>query len=158
MMTPGIYLTHKPVGPTSFSVVQACTAEAAHAKAGRPGRARLCHGGTLDPFAHGLLLILVGPATRLFDHLHAIPKVYEATVRWGIETENGDLHGKPIFAGDASGITPGQLDELLASFVGWQDQIPHATSNKRVGGERAYVKAHRGESVEMPPSRVYLHE
>ena len=74
-MTPGIYLMHKPVGPTSFSLVQACIAEAAQAKGRRPGRVRVCHGGTLDPFAHGLLVILVGPATRLFDHLHAIPKI-----------------------------------------------------------------------------------
>jgi tRNA pseudouridine55 synthase len=157
-MTPAIYLTHKPVGPTSFSLVQACIAEAAHAKAGRPGRARVCHGGTLDPFAHGLLLILVGPATRLFDHLHAIPKVYEATVRWGIETDNGDPLGNPTFTGDPTALTPAQLDEALASFVGWHDQVPPATSAKRIDGERAYVRAHRGETVVMPPTRVYLHE
>ena len=104
-MTPGIHLRHKPVGPTSFSVVQACIAsiEASRPKDGRP-RPRVCHGGTLDPFAHGLLLILVDPATRLFDHLHAIPKVYEATVRWGIETDNGDLHGRTTFTGGPAEI------------------------------------------------------
>jgi tRNA pseudouridine55 synthase len=158
-MTPGLHLFHKPVGPTSFSVVQACI-EADRSLKAQPGyrRLRFCHGGALDPFAHGLLLILAGPATRLFDHLHAIPKVYQATVRWGIETDNGDPLGAATFTGDASGLTPQQLDAALATFIGWQDQTPPATSNKRIGGERAYLKAHRGETVILPPSRVYLHE
>lgn len=119
---------------------------------------RVCHGGTLDPFASGLLLMLVEPATKLFDYLHAIPKIYHATVRWGVETDNGDPNGKIISSGDASGLNESQLAEALTTFVGWHEQIPHATSAKRIGGERAYLKAHRGETVEMPPSRVYLHE
>ncbi|MCX5659440.1 MAG: tRNA pseudouridine(55) synthase [Planctomycetota bacterium] len=153
---PGLHLLHKPVGPTSFEMLQA--ALAAERSVPARGRPRLCHGGALDPFAHGLLLMLVGPATRLFEHLHAVPKVYEATVRWGIETDNGDPLGQPTFSGGTSTLTPARLDEALASFVGWQEQTPPATSNKRVDGERAYVRAHRGEKVELPPSRVYLHE
>ncbi|MDB5320552.1 MAG: truB [Phycisphaerales bacterium] len=149
-MTPGIHLIHKPVGPTSFSLVRAAIEEA--------GRLKVCHGGTLDTFAHGLMLMLVGPATRLFDYLHGVPKVYEGTVRWGVETDNGDLLGRTVFEGDASGLTPEKLDEALNTFVGWREQTPPATSAKRVGGERAYLKAHRGEAVEMPASRVYLHE
>lgn len=147
---------HKPVGPTSFSLVQGCidatAAEKTHAKP------KICHGGTLDPFASGLLLMLAGAGTRLFEYLHAIPKVYRTTVRWGIETDNGDPHGQPTFTGDSSSLSPQQLDDALASFVGWQEQIPPATSNKRVDGERAYLKAHRGETVIMPSVRVYLHE
>lgn len=155
-MTPGIHLLHKPEGPTSFSIVQSCMESLQSA----PGRRlpRICHGGALDPFASGLLLILVEPATRLFDYLHPIPKTYEATIRWGIETDNGDPHGQITFQGDPSGLSPRQLDDFLKIFRGWQDQIPHATSNKRIGGERAFLKAHRGETVDMPPSRVYLHE
>ncbi|MGB7156983.1 MAG: tRNA pseudouridine(55) synthase TruB [Tepidisphaeraceae bacterium] len=155
-MTPGIYLVHKPVGPTSFSIVQACAASLGDQRGKR--RTKLCHGGTLDPFAHGLLLILAGPATKLFDHLHAVPKVYEATVRWGIETDNGDLMGRTTFEGDASRLSSRQLDDALATFIGWREQVPPATSAKRIGGERAYEKAHRGEAVELPPARVYLHE
>src|SRR5438045_9654714 len=134
-MNPGIHLLHKPVGPTSFSLVQA----AIQAANNNPGhrRVKVCHGGTLDPFAHGLLLMLVGSATRLFEHLHAIPKVYEAVVRWGTETDNGDLHGRPVFQGDPSSLSPQQLDAALATFIGWHEQIPHATSAKRIGGERA---------------------
>jgi tRNA pseudouridine55 synthase len=156
MLTPGIHLVHKPIGPTSFSIVQ----NFLNNQTPNPGRRKdkICHGGTLDPFANGLLLILVEPATRLFDYLHAIPKTYIATVKWGTETDNGDPHGKITFTGDASNLTPEKLDEALAQFIGWHDQIPHATSAKRIDGERAYLKSHRGEEVVMPPSRVYLHE
>lgn len=155
-MTPGIHLVHKPVGPTSFSVVQRFM-DAAKTVAGRRA-SRVCHGGTLDPFASGLLLILVEPATRLFDFLHDVPKVYDATVRWGIETDNGDPTGEPVFHADQVDLTPERLDDALKPFAGWREQVPHATSSKRVGGERAYEKAHRGEQFDVPPSRVYLHE
>ena len=155
-MTPALHLIHKPVGPTSFSFVQAAIDAARAAQPNR--RPRICHGGTLDPFAHGLLLMLHGPATKLFDHLHAVPKVYEAVMRWGIETDNGDPLGKVTFTGDTLKLSATQLDNALAGFVGWREQVPPATSAKRIGGERAYEKAHRGEAVELPPSRVYLHE
>jgi tRNA pseudouridine55 synthase len=101
---------------------------------------------------------LVEPATRLFDHLHAIPKIYEATIRWGIETDNGDPLGRVTFTGDPSPLRPRQLDESLKNFIGWQDQTPPPTSAKRIGGERAYQKAHRGEIFDLPPSKVYLHK
>jgi tRNA pseudouridine55 synthase len=161
-MNSGIHLTHKPVGPTSFSFLQSLAHRAAASPTAKPGASapgpRICHGGTLDPFASGLLLILVAPATKLFDYLHAVPKVYEATVRWSIETDNGDPHGRVIFEGDASSLTPERLDGALPTFIGWHDQTPHVTSAKRIAGERAYVKAHRGETFDMPPARVYLHE
>ena len=153
-MTPGIYLLHKPVGPSSFSLVQACAAEA---RAAGPGKFPLCHGGTLDPFAEGLLLVLAGQATRLMDLLHAAPKSYRAEVTWGVETDNGDLLGKPVFSGVASGLLPERLDEALAAFFGWREQVPPAHSNKKVGGEPAYKRVLRGEKVELPPSRVFLY-
>lgn len=156
LLTPGIHLMHKPIGATSFSLVQACIQSAREQTPHK--RPRICHGGTLDPFASGLLLMLAGHGVRLFEYLHAIPKVYEGTIKWGEETDNGDPFGKVIFRGDLSGLTESRLDEILTGFTGWHDQIPPATSAKRVGGERAYLKAHRGEAVAMPPSRVYLHE
>jgi tRNA pseudouridine55 synthase len=155
-MTPGIHLIHKPPGPTSFSMVQSFRKSAHLPNSRRPPK--ICHGGTLDPFASGLLLILIEPATRLFDYLHAIPKVYEAIIRWGIETDNGDPFGRVTSTGDASGLRAVQLEAMLAGFIGWHEQTPHATSAKRIDGERAYLKAHRGETVVMPPARVYLHE
>jgi tRNA pseudouridine55 synthase len=149
----GIHLLHKPAGATSFSLVQPFLPE------GR-GRAKLpiCHGGALDPFAHGLLLLLAGRATRLFELLHEIPKEYEAQVAWGAETDNGDPLGRIVARGDPALLDERKLDEVLASFIGWREQVPPATSNKRIGGERAYARAHRGEVVDLPASRVYLHE
>lgn len=156
MLRPGIYLAHKPVGETSFSLVRAAMEELHAASPGK--RIPVCHGGTLDPFAEGLLLLLVGQATRLMDLIHPIPKRYVAEVVWGAETDNGDLLGRVVHQGDTSGLTPAALDAALARFRGWHDQVPPATSAKKVGGEPAYRKAHRGEEVVLPASRVYLHE
>ena len=153
-MTSGLTLVHKPVGVTSFSLVQTFREELA-----RLGRVPpVCHGGTLDPFAEGLLLLLSGPMTRLMDELHRAPKEYVATIVWGRETDTGDLHGKTTLEGDTSTLAPVPLDAALAPFLGWTDQVPPATSAKKLGGEPAYKKAHRGEEVVLPPSRVFLHE
>ena len=153
-LEPGIHLLHKPSGPTSFSLVQPFLSE----PRGRAKRLPVCHGGALDPFAHGLLLLLAGRATRVFELLHQIPKEYEAEIAWGAETDNGDPLGRVVAQGDPSSLDPRTLDVALASFVGWREQVPPATSNKRIGGERAYARAHRGEIVELPAVRVYLHE
>ena len=154
---PGLYLLHKPVGATSFDLVRAFMEEIR--ASGIPNRKLpVCHGGALDPFAEGLLLLLAGPATRLMELLHPVPKVYTAQIEWGRETDNGDLLGRTVAEGSPLHLTEEALEGALARFVGWQDQVPPLTSNKRVDGERAYEKAHRGEVFELPPSRVYLHE
>ena len=132
--------------------------EEARAAGLRRDQLPVCHGGALDPFAEGLVLLLAGQATRLMDLLHPIPKTYVAEIAWGAETDNGDPLGRVVERGDAAGLTPQALVDALAPFVGWREQVPPATSNKRIGGERAYRKAHRGEVFELPPSRVYLHE
>jgi tRNA pseudouridine55 synthase len=156
-LTPGIYLVHKPVGHSSFALVQAFMEEVRRAGI-RRDRLPVCHGGALDPFAEGLVLLLAGQATRLMDLLHDVPKTYEAEIAWGAETDNGDPLGRVIATGDPASLTPQRLETTLRAFLGVRDQVPPAHSNKRVGGERAYALAHRGESVLLPPSRVYLHE
>jgi len=153
-LEPGIHLLHKPPGATSFSLVQPFISEAA----ARARKVPVCHGGALDPFAQGLLPILVGRATRLFELLHPIPKQYDARISWGAETDNGDPLGQVVARGDASTLTPRRLDDAIAPFVGWREQVPPATSNKRLAGERAYARVHRGEHVELRAVRVYLHE
>jgi len=157
VIAPGIYLVHKEAGETSFSIVRSFIEEVRSAGI-RRDKLPVCHGGALDPFAKGLLLILAGQAARLMDLLHPVPKTYEAEIAWGAETDNGDLHGRVTARGDAASVTPARLEEAVRAFIGWRDQVPPATSNKRVGGERAYRRAHRGEEVVLPPSRVYLHE
>ena len=153
-LPPGLQTAHKPVGVSSFSLVHALQEETARAGTKVPA---LCHGGTLDPFAEGLLLLLVGPATRVFPLLHALPKTYVAEVAWGLETDTGDAGGRPVHTGDAGPLTPQALDAALAAHLGWQEQVPPATSAKKIRGEPAYKRVWRGEEVVLPPSRVYLH-
>lgn len=143
MLAPGIHLVHKPVGPSSHAVVEGL----------RAGRGKLCHGGTLDPFAEGLLLVLAGEATHLFAYLHGVPKVYVAEIGWGTETDTGDAGGAPVATGNAAGL---RLPDLTP-WIGHHAQVPPATSAKRVDGERAYTRAHRGEDVVLPAVDVYLH-
>jgi len=153
-MRSGIEPVYKPVGATSHDLVRAARA----AWTGSDGKPpRMCHGGTLDPFADGLLLLLWGPATQLMERLHDAPKVYEAEVSWGRETDTGDAGGITTLAADASPLTPARLEDALSEQLGWQLQVPPATSAKKIDGEPAYERAHRGEAVELPPSRVYLH-
>ncbi len=147
----GIWRVHKSPGETSFSRFRA-TIASLEAEVGC--RLRACHGGTLDPFAHGLLLVLVGDWVHAFDAIHTLPKTYVADLRWGVETDNGDPTGQVVATADAP---RGDRDAALASFLGWQEQVPPATSAKKVEGEPAYRKAHRGELVSLAPSRVYLH-
>jgi tRNA pseudouridine55 synthase len=149
----GLHLAHKPVGPTSFTLVREAM-KGMKAPGVRPEK--VAHGGTLDPFAHGLLILLVGPATKLMELMHPMPKTYVASIAWGLETDTGDLQGKEVLRGDASALTPGQLDAAVQKFLGEHDQVPPATSAKKIDGEAAYKKAHRGEEVVLPASRVFL--
>src|SRR3989442_15539233 len=148
-LEPGIHLLPKPAGPSSFAMLQPFLAEA---RSRRP-RLAVCHGGALDPFAEGLLLVLVGRVTRTFELLHPIPKEYEAEVSWGTETDNGDPLGAVVARGDASTLDPAQLEASLQSFLGWREQVPPATSNKRIGGGSADARGHPGEQGRPPPPR-----
>ena len=151
-MSGALELHHKPRGATSFSLVTARKATLSAQGLAWP----VVHGGALDPFAEGLLPLLLGPATRVFDLLHALPKSYVATLAWGIETNTGDLLGEPVAGAPTGGLTEERIAAALATFLGWSEQVPPAFSNKRTGGERAHVKARRGEAVVLPPSRVFL--
>ncbi len=153
-MKPGIHLAHKVVGESSFDVVRRF--KRAAADEGLKHYA-LGHGGTLDPFAEGLLLVLAGQATRLMELMHPLPKTYLAEIAWGVETDTCDHLGKPVSEGGLA-PSPEELDAVLKGFLGWQEQIPPATCAKKIDGEAAYKKAHRGEVVELRPSNVYLHE
>lgn len=154
-MKAGLYLVHKRVGESSFDVVRRFKRTAAEEGLKKYA---LGHGGTLDPFAEGLLLVLAGQATRLMELMHPLPKTYRAEVVWGIETDTCDHLGLPISEGDASILVAQALDQALLGFLGWRDQVPPATCAKKIDGEAAYKKAHRGEVFELAPSRVYLHE
>jgi tRNA pseudouridine55 synthase len=153
MIESGIHLVHKTVGQSSFDVIRGFKRRAFEA-----GQKKLAlgHGGTLDPFADGLLLVLAGQATRLMELMHPLPKTYVAEVAWGLETDTCDLHGKPASEATEARFSPEALEAALAPFLGWTDQVPPATSAKKIDGEAAYRKAHRGEVVVMKPCRVFL--
>lgn len=135
-----VLLYDKPAGVTSHDVV---------AKVRREHGAKAGHAGTLDPFATGLLLILLGPATRLQRFLVGLPKTYLATARLGWRSSTGDSDGELT----ETGRLPGAL-ELPTGTV--RQRVP-MTSAVRVGGERLYKKAHRGEVVETPERDVEVH-
>jgi tRNA pseudouridine55 synthase len=136
----GVLLCDKPAGITSHDLV---------ARIRRERRCKAGHAGTLDPFATGLLLILLGPATRLQRQLVALPKTYLATARLGWRSSTGDPDGELI----ETGRVPAAL-ELPTGRV--RQRVP-MTSAVRVGGERLYRKAHRGEVVETPEREVEVH-
>ncbi len=148
----GIHAVHKPAGVSSHARLRAFLG-LPDGVAAPPVPA--CHGGTLDPFAEGLLLVLVGGATRLMERLHALPKTYVAEVAWGVETDTGDGGGTVLR--HAAPPATDVVRAALGAFRGWRDQVPPATSARRVDGERAYVRAHRGEEVVMAPRPAYLH-
>lgn len=138
--TGTVLLYDKPAGVTSHDVV---------ARVRRERGAKAGHAGTLDPFATGLLLILLGRATRLQRFLTSLPKTYLATARIGWRSSTGDPDGEL----HETGRVPASL-ELPTGTV--RQRVP-MTSAVRVGGERLYKKAHRGEVVETPQRDVQVH-
>jgi tRNA pseudouridine55 synthase len=137
----------KPAGVSSHDVVAAARRAL--------GEKRIGHAGTLDPFATGLLVLLVGRATRLLPHLPGEPKVYDATIRFGAETDTEDLHGRIVH--EAPLPTRRELLALLPLLTGAIEQVPPAYSAKRVAGERAYEIARRGEAPELRPVPIAVH-
>ena len=138
--TGSVLLFDKPAGITSHDAV---------ARVRRERGVKTGHAGTLDPFATGLLLILLGRATRLQRFLVGLPKTYLATARLGWRSTTGDPDGELTETGRA----PHSL-ELPTGTV--RQRVP-MTSAVRVGGERLYKKAHRGEVVETPLRDVQVH-
>jgi len=138
--TGTVLLYDKPAGVTSHDVV---------AKVRRERGTKVGHAGTLDPFATGLLLILLGRATRLQRFLVGLPKTYLATARLGWRSSTGDSDGELT--------ETGRVPEALELPTGTVRQRVPMTSAVRVGGERLYKKAHRGEVVETPERDVQVH-
>ncbi len=143
----GLLLIDKPAGVTSHDVVLA-----ARRAFGEP---RIGHGGTLDPFATGLLVLLLGRATRLLPYLGGEPKIYEATIRFGAETDTDDLLGAVVRQ-----APPPSLDDVrtaIPALTGQISQVPPAYSAKRVGGRRAYDAARAGEALELAPVTLHVY-
>jgi tRNA pseudouridine55 synthase len=142
MEPSGILLYAKPAGATSHDVVAGVRR--------RLGRGtKVGHAGTLDPFATGLLLVLVGRATRAQRFLTALPKTYRAVARLGWTSTTGDPEGELV----ETGRVPDELELPTGELM----QRPPAYSAIKVGGERLYRKARRGEAAEGEPRPVTVH-
>jgi tRNA pseudouridine55 synthase len=141
----GLVLVDKPAGPSSFAVVRDLRA--------RTG-ARAGHAGTLDPFATGLLLVLLGASTKLAGRFVGLDKRYVTDVDLSAVTTTGDPEGEPT-AVDPPG--PDELEKRLEALRGEVELTVPSYSAVKVGGERAYRLARRGEAVEMPVRRSTVH-
>ena len=141
----------KPAGPTSHDVVQ---------RVRRVLKTRAVgHTGTLDPFATGLLVVLVGRATRLARFVEAEAKTYLATARLGVATDTDDATGAPLGPPAVLGeLSAARVAEVLAEFAGEQRQRPPRYSAKHVDGERSYRLARRGVAVEPAETTVVVRQ
>ncbi|MDP1808583.1 MAG: tRNA pseudouridine(55) synthase TruB [Actinomycetota bacterium] len=148
-MVDGLLLIDKHAGPTSHDFVNMLRRML--------GQKRVGHAGTLDPAATGLLVLLLGKATRLAPWLQATEKVYEGTIRLGRATTTFDAHG------EATEDKPGDVDEerlkaAALALVGEISQVPPAYSAVKVDGTPAYVTARKGGQVELKARRVVINE
>ncbi|MFL5827557.1 MAG: tRNA pseudouridine(55) synthase TruB, partial [Thermoleophilaceae bacterium] len=142
MIEHGVILFPKPAGITSHDVV-------ARVRRSLPRKTKVGHAGTLDPFATGLLLVLVGAATRAQRFLMGLPKTYRAVARLGWTSTTGDRDGELAHTG--------KVPETLSLPAGDMMQRPPAYSAVKVGGERLYEKARRGEEAVAEPRPVTVY-
>ncbi|MBU0481485.1 MAG: tRNA pseudouridine(55) synthase TruB [Proteobacteria bacterium] len=147
----GIFPIDKPVGPTSFRVVQQVRRALGIKKTG--------HAGTLDPFASGLLVVCVGrPATRLVPWLMDGEKVYEAELCLGLETETFDLEGEIVARNEVGDIGEETISRCLASFTGSQLQVPPLYSALKHKGKPLYYYARKGIEISREARKVEIPE
>lgn len=147
----GVLPVDKPEGPTSHDVV---------ALARRAlGIRRIGHTGTLDPFATGLLLLCIGPATRLAEYLTGLDKRYEAVARLGVATDTLDHTGEVVRRSDGwEALSPEAVRNAFEEQRGRRLQTPPVYSAKKIGGRRAYELARKGVELAPEPVEVELHE
>ena len=145
MSPDGILLIDKPGGITSHDAVDAVR--------GVLGIRKIGHAGTLDPMATGLLVMGVGRATRLLRFLGELDKEYEGTARLGVETDTLDADGDLVRTAEVD-VTEADVRAAMAVFIGEIEQRPPAHSAVKVGGQKLYERARRGEEVEAPVRRV----
>jgi tRNA pseudouridine55 synthase len=146
----GVLVVDKPEGPTSHDVVTWCRR--------RLGIRAVGHAGTLDPMATGVLVLVLGRATRLAQFLSGQPKSYDATIRLGLCTDTWDRTGTPM-APPFEGPWPDEaaIVTCLSRLAGARPQVPPPFSAKKVDGERAHRLARRGVAVRVEPAMVELH-
>ena len=151
-LTPfdGVLLVDKPAGLTSHDVVDRVRRHFGFKKVG--------HCGTLDPAATGLLVLVLGKATRLSDRLMGHDKRYAGTMRLGIETASQDREGEVTATKDASHITAADIERVVPHYVGELEQIPPMVSAVKINGKPLYKLARKGQVVEREARKVTVYE
>ncbi len=149
-MNSGILIIDKPVGFTSHDVVAKLRGILKTKKIG--------HTGTLDPFATGVLVMLVGKATRLAKYLDKDLKSYEASLRFGFETDTGDRTGEAKGTKQRVEVKREDIEKILPSFQGEIEQIPPMYSAKKIKGKKLYELARQGIEIERKPVKVKISE
>ena len=144
----GVLLIDKPVEWTSFDVVNFVRARFNIPKVG--------HCGTLDPAATGLLVLVLGKFTLLSQKFSGEDKVYEATMRLGLETDSEDMDGQIVAEHDWSQVTEEMLRETLTSFIGVQQQTPPMVSAVKKGGKKLYELARQGVEIERESREITI--
>jgi tRNA pseudouridine55 synthase len=146
----GLILLDKPTRLTSHDCVN-------EVRKLCPKSMKVGHGGTLDPFSTGLLIILVGKATRLASFFQGMDKVYEGIFKFGVSTDTFDVDGNVVEEGALPDFQKINLENLANSFLGEQEQIPPSFSAKRVGKKRAYDLARQGKKVVLDPVKINIY-
>ncbi len=144
----GLILVDKPIGPTSHRVV--------HLVRQGTGIRKVGHAGTLDPRASGLLVLCLGPATRLSEYISTSSKCYEAVIRFGAATRTYDGDGE-VTRRSTEIPSRGQIEAALPGFTGAIQQVPPPFSAVKVSGQRAYDLARAGKEVDLGPRTVTIY-
>jgi tRNA pseudouridine(55) synthase len=152
-MPNGILLLNKPEGTRSTDCVT---------RVKRLFKEKTGHAGTLDSTACGLLVLLLGRATRLSDYIMLLPKIYTAVVRLGAETDTADASGDIIFSGNADNINEVNIDSVLNNFIGEIMQVPPEISAIKIGGKAAHrisrsIKKSSGTEFSLSARSVFVH-
>jgi len=148
MQINGVLLVDKPTKMTSHDVVYLLRRKLNIKKIG--------HAGTLDPEATGLLILLIGKATKLSQQFLQLNKLYRTKITLGVKTATGDRSGRVIQTGPVTNYEHGQLYEAILSFQGESLQIPPMVSAKKVGGKKLYVLARQGIEIERKPQKINI--
>lgn len=146
----GIIAVDKPAGPTSHDIVAGIRRKFKIKKVG--------HGGTLDPQATGVLVILIGKGTKLSSRFMSSDKVYEGTIRLGSSTDTQDAAGNALIEGDFSDVTLEQMEKAMEVFKGDIMQTPPMVSAVKVDGVPLYKRARKGETIERKQRLVHIYE
>src|SRR5678816_246781 len=145
----GAILVDKPSGPTSHDIVDAIRRQFGLKKVG--------HCGTLDPGATGLLIVVLGKATKLSERLMSDDKVYEGSIKFGETTDSYDADGELVASLPVPPLTMEQLNAAAAEFKGDQMQVPPMVSAVKKGGVPLYKLARKGLEVQRKPKLIHIY-